>query len=556
MAVSVGENQIQRIIRDLKDAIAELNREYKENGEPISDDSTNLHKCCLKLEYLLQFDQKEKTSFLGTKRDYWDFFCSCLAKVKGANDGIRFVRTILELKTPLGKGRAFIRYSLVHQRLADTIQQCLMNTKVTSDWYYARSPLLKSHLVSDIVIHLYELNEVQFDLASRGHDLDATWPSFARRSFGMSYSPSHLWKPPSRCSSISSLVSNYAQAPESLTNLEINSSLTAEELETLDELRNELDHSDVKQKEMQEKIQQIELDKEELQKAIMLHEQAIEDTRKLSADTMEENLVLKKTMEELSQQCENLPQGNVEKLAKSLQMLEVEKRETLQAKVTELETCSKHYTVLLQSLTQEIERIKSSEGITDTDFAELQTKLITAEQKNIELVQKVENIFTGKKQLTATHYDSAQKIHEPIDKFNDAEGEKIGIQWLNSMQQLQLVTLTNDLKLKGSVIDELELKLKETTLKLEETSIMLIRKDEELESYLIKCREIKSIHNSDTTELESMEKVIQELKNEKDETQIKCKVLDEQIKTLSSQLMTKEFELAAANNAAKKSSGG
>ncbi|XP_055514144.1 FYVE and coiled-coil domain-containing protein 1 isoform X1 [Leucoraja erinacea] len=551
MAVSVGENQIQRIIRDLKDAIAELNREYKENGEPISDDSTNLHKCCLKLEYLLQFDQKEKTSFLGTKRDYWDFFCSCLAKVKGANDGIRFVRTILELKTPLGKGRAFIRYSLVHQRLADTIQQCLMNTKVTSDWYYARSPLLKSHLVSDIVIHLYELNEVQFDLASRGHDLDATWPSFARRSFGMSYSPSHLWKPPSRCSSISSLVSNYAQAPESLTNIEINSSLTAEELETLDELRNELDHSDVKQKEMQEKIQQIELDKEELQKAIMLHEQAIEDTRKLSADTMEENLMLKKTMEELSRQCENLPQGNVEKLAKSLQMLEVEKRETLQAKVTELETCSKHYTVLLQSLTQEIERIKSSEGTTDTDFAELQTKLITAEQKNIELVQRVENIFTGKKQLTATHYDSAQKIHEPIDKFNDVEREKIGIQWLNSMQQLQLVTLTNDLKLKGSVIDELELKLKETTLKLEETSIMLIRKDEELESYLIKCREIKSIHNSDTTELESMEKVIQELKNEKDETQIKCKVLDEQIKTLSSQLMTKEFELAAANNAAK-----
>ncbi|XP_078275397.1 FYVE and coiled-coil domain-containing protein 1 isoform X2 [Rhinoraja longicauda] len=551
MAVSVGENQIQRIIRDLKDAIAELNREYKENGEPISDDSTNLQKCCLKLEYLLQFDQKEKTSFLGNKRDYWDFFCSCLAKVKGANDGIRFVRTIPELKTSLGKGRAFIRYSLVHQRLADTIQQCLMNIKVTSDWYYARSPLLKSHLVSDIVIHLYELNEVQFDLASRGHDLDATWPSFARRSFGMSYSPSHLWKPPSRCSSISSLVSNYAQPPESLTNLEINSSLTAEELETLDELRNELDHSDVKQKEMQEKIQQIELDKDELQKAILLHEQAIQDMRKSSAGTMEENLMLKKTVEELSQQREDFAQRNVEKLPKSLQMLEVEKHEALQATVTELETCSKHYTVQLQSLTQEIERIRSSEGIKDTDFEELQTKLITAEQKNIELVERIENIFSGKEQLTATHNDSAQKIHEAIDKFNDAEVEEIGIPRLNSMQQLQLVTLTNDLKSKDSVKDELELKLKETTLKLEEKSIMLVRKDEELESYLIKCREIESVQESDTTELESMEKVIQELKNEKYETQIKCKFLEEQINSLSSQLPTKEFELTAANNEAK-----
>ena len=36
-----------------------------------------------------------------------------------------------QLRTSLGKGRAFIRYSLVHQRLADTLQQCFMNTKVT-----------------------------------------------------------------------------------------------------------------------------------------------------------------------------------------------------------------------------------------------------------------------------------------------------------------------------------------------------------------------------------------------------------------------------------------
>lgn len=27
---------------------------------------------------------------------------------------------------------------------------------------------------------LYELTEVQFDLASRGYDLDAAWPTFAR----------------------------------------------------------------------------------------------------------------------------------------------------------------------------------------------------------------------------------------------------------------------------------------------------------------------------------------------------------------------------------------
>lgn len=44
-----------------------------------------------------QFDQKEKSTFLGTKKDYWDYFSDCLAKIKGANDGIRFVRSITEV---------------------------------------------------------------------------------------------------------------------------------------------------------------------------------------------------------------------------------------------------------------------------------------------------------------------------------------------------------------------------------------------------------------------------------------------------------------------------
>lgn len=49
-----------------------------------------------------------------------------------------------------------------------------------SDWYYARSPFLKCHLTADIISHLYELNQIQFDVAARGYDLDAEWPAFAR----------------------------------------------------------------------------------------------------------------------------------------------------------------------------------------------------------------------------------------------------------------------------------------------------------------------------------------------------------------------------------------
>ena len=36
------------------DAVLELSKEHKECGEPVTDDSTNLHKFFYKLEYLLQ----------------------------------------------------------------------------------------------------------------------------------------------------------------------------------------------------------------------------------------------------------------------------------------------------------------------------------------------------------------------------------------------------------------------------------------------------------------------------------------------------------------------
>ncbi|KAM9426935.1 FYVE and coiled-coil domain-containing protein 1-like isoform 1-T1 [Salvelinus alpinus] len=260
---SVGENQLQRIIRDLHEAVTDLSKEHRETGEPITDDSPNLHKLSYKLEYLLQFDQKEKADFLGSRKEYWDYFRECLAKTRGVNDGLRFVKAIPELKTSLGKGRAFLRYSLVHQRLADTLQQCLLNHKVTSEWYFARSPFLKSHLSSDIISHLYVLNEVQFDVAFRGHDLDADWPTFARRTLGSN--SAHLYKPPSRCSSVNSLVS-YSGLQE-FKGQEGGSSLLADLGEELgeqgeellgvptpctaaDDLRIQVDHSELRQQEL------------------------------------------------------------------------------------------------------------------------------------------------------------------------------------------------------------------------------------------------------------------------------------------------------------------
>ncbi|KAM5291950.1 FYVE and coiled-coil domain-containing protein 1 [Ctenodactylus gundi] len=273
MAAGGAEGQLQRIIRDLQDAVAELSSEFREAGEPVTDDSASLQKFSYKLEYLLQFDLKERAGLLGGRKDYWDYFCACLAKVKGASDGIRFVKSISELRTSLGKGRAFIRYSLVHQRLADTLQQCFMNTKVTGDWYYARSPFLRPKLSSNIVGHLYELTEVHFDLAPRGYDLDAGWPTFARRTLTPG-SPVYLWKPPSRSSSMSSLVSSYLQTQDMASSPDLNTSLNSEALEGSDEMqmRLELDQLEVRERQLQERVRRLDGENRELRAALQARE--------------------------------------------------------------------------------------------------------------------------------------------------------------------------------------------------------------------------------------------------------------------------------------------
>ncbi|KFQ04158.1 FYVE and coiled-coil domain-containing protein 1 [Haliaeetus albicilla] len=458
MAATSGESQLQRIIRDLQDAVTELSKEFKEGGEPITDDSVNLQKFSYKLEYLLQFDQKEKNTLLGNRKDYWDYFCDCLAKVKGANDGIRFVKSITELRTSLGKGRAFLRYSLVHQRLADTLQQCFMNTKVTSDWYYARSPFLNSKMSSDIVGQLYELTDVQFDLASRGYDLDAAWPAFARRTLSSLGSSAYLWKPPSRSSSMSSLVSNYLQAQEFPSSPDANSSLNVEHLEGFEEMRVELDQAELRQRELQDRIHQLEMENQELQAAISLQKEQVQVEKEKSNNYSEENSRLTKMITELQKQREvsHSTQSTVHDLQKCLQSLElnaVEQQKEYSTKLEHLVTGKEDCASKLQVLNQELEASRALVAMKDLCIDELKAKLSSTEQKNLNLLSKVD---TALEEKATAHCDSALQARALLEKLQETEKEKADMQRLNDERASQLKAAREELQLKEEAQKELE----------------------------------------------------------------------------------------------------
>ncbi|XP_054670585.1 FYVE and coiled-coil domain-containing protein 1 isoform X4 [Grus americana] len=532
MAATSGESQLQRIIRDLQDAVTELSKEFKEGGEPITDDSVNLQKFSYKLEYLLQFDQKEKNTLLGTRKDYWDYFCDCLAKVKGANDGIRFVKSITELRTSLGKGRAFLRYSLVHQRLADTLQQCFMNSKVTSDWYYARSPFLNSKMSSDIVGQLYELTDVQFDLASRGYDLDAAWPAFARRTLSSLGSSAYLWKPPSRSSSMSSLVSNYLQAQEFPSSPDANSSLNVEHLEGFEEMRVELDQAELRQRELQDRIHQLEMENQELQAAVSLQKEQVQVEKERSSNYSEENSRLTKMITELQKQCEvsHSTQSTVHDLQKCLQSLElnaVEQQKEYSTKLEQLVTSKEDCASKLQVLNQELEASRALVAMKDLCIDELKAKLSSTEQKNLNLLAKVDAALEEKGQQVTAHGDSALQIRALLEKLQETEKEKAEMQRLNDEHASQLKAAREELQLKEEAQKELESRYNRLTADSKEESEKLLgsletmakERDALQKALTLKGKEMAELQTQvmgSLAQVGSLEKSLEEARKEKE----------------------------------------
>lgn len=453
---------------------------------------------------------------MGTKKDYWDYFCACLAKVKGANDGIRFVKSISELRTSLGKGRAFIRYSLVHQRLADTLQQCFMNGKVTSDWYYARSPFLKPKVSSDIVSQLYELTDVQFDLASRGYDLDAAWPTFARRTLTPG-SSAFMWKPPSRSSSMSSLMSSFLQTQEMASSVDLNSPLNSEALEGFDEMRLELDQLELREKKLQDQMQQLERENQELRAAVSSKQEELQAEKERGHSSMEANVRLTCMMSELQKQREitQTTQNTVKELQKCLQSLELgaaEKEGDYQSALHRLES-------LLQPLAQELEATRDS--------------LDRKNQHLSHIPNQPHTTLDTERQHEGIPSSSALGIQELEEKLRTLEGESTKVRELNKQQSAQLEQLVTELQLKEEARASLEALVKE-----------MAPFREELAGKWQEVAQLRHQLQESQTRVRSLEAELVEVRRMERLQQEEKELLKQEAKSLTRQLQFLETQLA------------
>ncbi|KAG9333024.1 hypothetical protein JZ751_013900, partial [Albula glossodonta] len=407
---------------------------------------SNLQKFSYKLEYLLQFDQKEKTTFLGTRKDYWDYFSDCLAKIKGANDGIRFVKSIPELKTSLGKGRAFIRYSLVHQRLADTLQQCLMNQRVTSP---------------DFGHGLLDESGEQCDPSGVGGNGDGGGAG------GVS---------------------------------------------TVEDLRLELDRAELQQRELLERVRQMGGEGAELRRVVEELQSQLDTTlaahAALQRDSAHNHLRLERAGQEADQRAE--------KLSKEAESL----RADLQAR--------------------------------EAESKELRAKLEGAEQRNCELLSRLEGALSEKGQQTASYFDSAQKIHDLLDKLNEAE--KARLEALKAGEEL-----TRQAERQGEELKRAESALLESEAGLVAGSVETARLRGEAEELRTMVDDLQGSLTLREKEVGNLQEQLRDVRSSLEEKEVDLErresglkeELESQARGLAERLRAREEELSASEQRAR-----
>ncbi|KAG8201369.1 hypothetical protein JTE90_016845 [Oedothorax gibbosus] len=172
-----------KAVSTIQECVADLKKSFFTEHTLINDDDAALHRLEEKLELVLSIGLKEKPGVFGGKKSYWDYICACLSSSKRSHPALKFVKTISEIKTSVGRGRAFIRFCLMHNCLADTLQSCFVDIKTTREFYSELSIPLLPKLWSSLVACLYDLNEIHFDLNLQNAELDVSWPSFARKLF-------------------------------------------------------------------------------------------------------------------------------------------------------------------------------------------------------------------------------------------------------------------------------------------------------------------------------------------------------------------------------------
>ncbi|XP_070595257.1 RUN and FYVE domain-containing protein 1 isoform X5 [Erythrolamprus reginae] len=141
-------------------------------GRTLDSDFPPLQQFFIVLEHCLKHGLKAKKSFIGQNKSFFGPLELVEKLCPEASDLATSVRNLPELKTPIGRGRAWLYLAVMQKKLADYLK-VLLDHKCLLSEYYELDALMMEEEGAVIVGLLVGLNVIDANLCLKGEDLDS-----------------------------------------------------------------------------------------------------------------------------------------------------------------------------------------------------------------------------------------------------------------------------------------------------------------------------------------------------------------------------------------------
>eukprot|EP00062_Callorhinchus_milii_P007622 gi/632949439/ref/XP_007890157.1/ PREDICTED: protein RUFY3 isoform X3 [Callorhinchus milii] len=140
-------------------------------GRSLDSDYAPLQQFFVVMEHCLKHGLKAKKTFLGQNKSFWGPLELVEKLCPEAGEITVSVKDLPGLKTPVGRGRAWLRLALMQKKLSDYMK-ALINRKDLMSEFYEANALMMEEEGAVIAGLLVGLNVIDVNLCMKGEDLD------------------------------------------------------------------------------------------------------------------------------------------------------------------------------------------------------------------------------------------------------------------------------------------------------------------------------------------------------------------------------------------------
>ncbi|XP_037536730.1 protein RUFY3 isoform X2 [Nematolebias whitei] len=141
-------------------------------GRTLDSDYAPLQQFFVVMEHCLKHGLRAKKTFLGQNKSFWGPLELVEKLTPEAGEITASVKDLPGLKTPLGRGRAWLRLALMQKKLSDYMKT-IINRKDLLSEFYEPNALMMEEEGAVIAGLLVGLNVIDANLCMKGEDLDS-----------------------------------------------------------------------------------------------------------------------------------------------------------------------------------------------------------------------------------------------------------------------------------------------------------------------------------------------------------------------------------------------